>query len=172
MHSQAFAAIEDMVSEHNCSGARVVEYGSRDVNGSVRELFTGDYLGLDREPGPGVDVVADGADWDGDHSFDVAVSTEALEHTRRWRQVVDSMARAVRPGGWLFITCATEPRAPHSAVDGGQLQPGEDYNNVDPIDMEDELGRHCSDFHVETHTYPGHGGDLYAWGRTAQKRNA
>ena len=40
---------------------RVIELGSLNVNGGLRHLFPPecDYIGVDLQPGPGVDVVAD-----------------------------------------------------------------------------------------------------------------
>jgi hypothetical protein len=75
MHTAAYAWVR------RCAGwlpprRAVLEVGSRDVNGSVRPLFPGAaYWGIDREPGPGVDEVGDGAAWrpaDG-KTFDCAI---------------------------------------------------------------------------------------------------
>lgn len=90
---------------------RVVEVGSRDVNGSPRECFTSidTYVGVDLEDGPGVDKVLDiesahGVEGLGLEEWDVVVSTEMLEHTPRpWRAVVN-MAELLKPGGRLILT--------------------------------------------------------------------
>jgi SAM-dependent methyltransferase len=96
-------------------GTRVLEVGSLDLNGSVRELFVeAVYTGLDLGPGPGVDVVCDGADYDApDGSYDVVLSTEAFEHTPRWPEVFQNMTRLVRSGGLVFMTCASTGRPEH-----------------------------------------------------------
>lgn len=39
---------------------------------------------------------------------------------------------ALRPGGVLVVTAACDPRAPHSAIDGGPIHADEHYQNVDP----------------------------------------
>jgi len=85
---------------------RIAEIGSQDVNGSLRSIFADhEYIGFDIEAGPGVDVVlfspeaiAAAAD-----SFDVALSANCLEHTRRPWLVVKEMARIIRPGGLVFL---------------------------------------------------------------------
>jgi hypothetical protein len=61
---------------------RVLEVGSLNINGTVRDFFTGcDYTGVDVASGPGVDVVALGQDVDyPDRSFDTVVSAECMEH--------------------------------------------------------------------------------------------
>ena len=61
---------------------RVLEVGSRDINGSVRDEFTNaDYIGIDVEAGPGVDQVCLGHEFQADpESFDVVCSSETFEH--------------------------------------------------------------------------------------------
>ncbi len=115
----------------------VLEIGSLDINGSVRPLFAAarTYHGIDLVEGPGVDEVADGATWEPPRTYDVVLCAEVLEHAPEWPAVVATMWRACAPGGRLLITCATDPRAPHSAVDGQLVRPGEHYANVLPDDL-------------------------------------
>lgn len=135
MHVQAF----DFVAHHaaGTAGARVLEIGSLDINGSVRPLFAdaGSYHGLDLAPGPGVDEVADASEWRRPASFDVVVSTEVLEHSPRWREILANAWEALAPAGRLIVTCATDPRPPHSAVDGWALREDEWYENVPPTEV-------------------------------------
>lgn len=135
MHEQAYAFVARSVAGR--PAGRVLEIGSHDVNGSVRPLFPSAerYHGIDLSPGPGVDEVADAADWEPDGTYDVVVSTEVLEHAPRWRDVLGTAWRALGPGGRLVVTCATDPRPPHSAVDGWALRPGEWYANVPPAEV-------------------------------------
>lgn len=116
----------------------VVEIGSRNVNGSIRQRFDGlnvRYVGVDIEPGPGVDVVADGATYSPPRPPSMVVCMEVLEHTPQGAEIVGNAARALAPGGWLLVTCATNPRSPHSAADGGQLREGEFYANIPAADL-------------------------------------
>lgn len=120
----------------------VLEAGSRDVNGSVRGLFPhARWVGVDIAPGPGVDVVADFADYQHPEPVDLVISTEVLEHTPRWRDVVAAAARNLKPEGRFVLTAASHGRAPHSAVDGGPVGPDEHYENIDPPTLADELAR-------------------------------
>jgi hypothetical protein len=132
VHAQAYEFVATQAS--SLQPRTVLEIGSHDVNGSVRPLFPHVelYHGVDIAPGPGVDEVADAADWRSPPRFDVVVSTEVLEHAPRWRDVVVNAWDALSPGGTLLVTCATEPRAPHSAIDGWDVRPGEWYENVAP----------------------------------------
>lgn len=139
---------------------RVLEMGSRNVNGSVRPLFAGAaYVGLDLLPGPGVDVVADAATWPGDGKlFDCVVSTEVLEHAPGAARICANAHRLLTPGGVLILTMAGEGRPPHSALDGGELRPGEFYRNV-PRPM---LAGWLAAFVVRLIDAASHGGDIYA----------
>jgi hypothetical protein len=67
------------------------------------------------------------------------------------------------PGGRLVVTAAAPPRAPHSAVDGGPLRPGEHYRNVDP----DALGAWLRGVGFVCETLEAHPdrGDVYALAR-------
>ncbi|MGB4066319.1 MAG: methyltransferase domain-containing protein [Azonexus sp.] len=100
------------------SGKRVLEIGSLDINGSVRKLFQNcDYIGVDVAPGPGVDVVCQGQDYDGpDNSFDVAISCEVMEHNPFWAETVKNMVRLCKPGGLVVMTCATLGRREHGTA--------------------------------------------------------
>jgi len=97
------------------SGVRVLEIGSLDINGSVRTNFHEcDYVGIDVAPGPGVDVVCQGQDYDGaENSFDVVISCEVMEHNPYWAETMGNMVRVCKPGGMVIMTCATLGRPEH-----------------------------------------------------------
>ncbi len=62
------------------------------------------FVNLEVEPGPVVDIVADGhAIPFPDASFDFVVSQAVLEHVRDPRRVVAEMRRVLKPGGWIFV---------------------------------------------------------------------
>ena len=115
----------------------MLEIGSRNINGSVRPLFNGAvYLGIDTTAGPGVDETADGAHFQPGLLLDTVVCCEVLEHTESAADIIGNSLRILEPGGVLIVTCAAPPRAPHSAVDGGALQPGEYYQNIYPKQLQ------------------------------------
>lgn len=95
MHASCLAWVTSVVAEHDLAGCSVLEVGSQDVNGTVRPLFTGPYIGVDIAPARGVDEIADAQDLSSfaDRSFDVVVSTEMLEHCPRPWLAVPEMAR-------------------------------------------------------------------------------
>ena len=108
MHDSVRAWVADRVAALGLAGRAVLEVGSRDVNGSVRDLFTGPYVGLDVRPGPGVTVVGDITDpgslprWP---PFGAVVCCEALEHVMRPWAAVARMAALTAPQGHFLATC-------------------------------------------------------------------
>lgn len=101
------------------SGVKVVELGSLDINGTVRDLFKDcEYVGIDRHGGRGVDIVslvhevglADGI-------WDVVVTTEMLEHDPYWRASLRRAVDLLRVGGLLIITCGSQERGEHNLED-------------------------------------------------------
>ena len=137
MHPQAFVFAKAALKQMRLEQPVVVEIGARDINGSVRQLLwrARSYVGVDVAPGHSVDVVANGATFAPLEAPDLVVSTETLEHTDQACAIVGNAALMLRPGGRLLVTCATDPRAPHSGTDGGPLREGEFYRNVARDDL-------------------------------------
>ena len=107
MHKSVLDWAGPKVRELGIGSSSVIEVGSRNVNGSVREFFNGGwYVGVDMQDGTGVDMVArgDNLPFD-DATFDVAISTEMLEHDPFPWLTIPEMARVVRPGGYVILTC-------------------------------------------------------------------
>lgn len=137
----------------------VIDAGGRDVNGSPRLLFPGStYLVIDLEEGPGVDVVGDARHWRPDAPVDLVLSVEVLEHAPEPAALLRAAWECLVPGGRIIVTCATDPRAPHSGHDGGPLQRDEWYANIAPEDLKGWLAD-WDDAEMEVHTDRG---DLYA----------
>lgn len=117
---------------------RVLELGSRDVNGSARSLFveTEEYVGVDWRDGPGVDVIADAGKWRPKKArqFDCVVSTECLEHAPDGAAICRTAQAALVAGGVFILTAAGPAREPHG-VDGTPVG-GEFYANVHPADLQ------------------------------------
>ena len=124
---------------------RVVEFGSRNVNGTARPLFPLTcYVGIDRAPGPGVDVVCDACMWcppAGFEPFDTVICSETLEHAENAGDVCGNAYMTLAHGGVMLVTAASTEREPHSAIDGGPLQDGEFYRNVSAADLRKWLDR-------------------------------
>jgi SAM-dependent methyltransferase len=102
------------LTEHDVRGKAVLEVGARvhqqldfTLRDAVAALGPASHLGVDIEPGPGVDTICDAVELRtrfGDNTFDLVISTEVLEHVRDWRLVVSNLKNVLRPGGALLVT--------------------------------------------------------------------
>lgn len=97
---------------------RVLEIGSLDINGTIRNFFTEcDYTGLDIAEGKGVDVVCEGQRFNApDALFDVVISCEVMEHNPYWKETMNNMIRLTRPSGLVIMSCATLGRREHGTA--------------------------------------------------------
>jgi len=134
MHPEAREFVRMVLFGLSRPPKRILEIGGRDINGSVRDLFPAaeTYVSIDLQPGPGVDVVADGATYEPNFVPDLVLCLEVLEHAASPRAIVRHALNLLPVGGTLVLTCAGPGRAPHSGIDGGPLRPGEHYANIDP----------------------------------------
>jgi hypothetical protein len=139
MHAHVAVFVADVVRQIGRPPGLVLEVGSRNINGSIRGLFGEPYLGVDVVAGAGVDVVADGAVYVPPRAPGCVVCCEVLEHTANARAICRQAFTVLAPEGWLIVTAAGTRRAPHSAVHGGSLLPGEFYRNVTVADLDDWL---------------------------------
>jgi SAM-dependent methyltransferase len=147
MHDEAAQFLRSVAPlvEADMAGARVVEVGAFNVNGRARDFLPGgwaEWVGVDLLSGPDVNLVGDAATLlpaMPAGCFDIAVSTEALEHSPVWQGIVRGMVHVLRPGGWLIITCAGTGRAAHAADGSGPPRPGEWYENVPLTSLLDVL---------------------------------
>jgi SAM-dependent methyltransferase len=160
MHEEVRQFVRSEWAKFGQDRERIVEFGSLNVNGSVRELigFPKFFLGIDIRHGRDVDIVMDACDFDGGESYDAVISTEALEHAEDPEGVIRAAWRTLKQDGLLLITAAAPPRAPHSA-NGNRLE-NEHYANVNPNDLHDWLegGR----WRIVTFEYHNERGDVYA----------
>jgi SAM-dependent methyltransferase len=165
MHAEAMNfLISTRSSMGDISHARIVDMGALNVNGSAREVFTpvAEYIGVDVLEGNGVDIVSDCRHYDGKQSFDICISTEAMEHDPEPESIAQCAWRALKPGGLFILTAAAPPRQEHRCDGGlGDMQ-GEHYGNI----TEEHLTQILADWDDVSILYnPAHG-DIYA---TAQK---
>jgi SAM-dependent methyltransferase len=89
----------DNIKIEEFKGKRVLEVGSKYVNGSVRPLIERfcsprEYVGVDIEAEKLVEYF-------GPESFDVVISTETLEHVQNWRLVINNMKSVLKCGGYI-----------------------------------------------------------------------
>ena len=143
MHTEAYEfckyAVNRISRDIGLDDLDVIDVGGRNVNGSIHHLFgEANITTTDIMDGDGVDFVADFSkvsivdEFNFQEKFDISVSTEVLEHSPDWPVIVENMIAATKSGGWIIITCATDGRPPHSAIDGHYLtsEDNEYYGNV------------------------------------------
>lgn len=130
MHQQAYDFVARFKTD---KPIRVIEIGSRNINGTVRPLFpNAKWIGLDLYEGPDVDVVISALDYKPEHLVDLVICCEVLEHARDWKSIIEHSATWLKIGGEMLVTCAGPGRAEHSAIDGNELKEDEHYENLTP----------------------------------------
>ena len=98
----------------------IIDIGAMNVNGSYRELFGGDvnYIGLDLEPGPGVDIVLDDPyilPFES-NSVDLVISGQMLEHCAFFWKTFEEISRILSKNG-VCIMIAPSSGPAHYKVD-------------------------------------------------------
>jgi SAM-dependent methyltransferase len=148
---------------------KVVEIGSLNINGTVRDFFsdTKSYVGVDLIEGKDVDVISLGKDYDpGNESIDTVVSTECFEHDKEWQKTFANMIRMCKVGGMVIFTCASEGRHEHgttrtspadspATTDYYENRVEKDFREV--FDIERLFSKHLFEYNPITC-------DLYFWG--------
>jgi SAM-dependent methyltransferase len=169
MHDAAQAAVGQMIRESQCDATAPmtgIDLGGADYNGTARWQFPQTtWTSVDIRPNRGVDVVADAASYRPDEPVDVVLCTELLEHAQNWRACVLNAIRILKPGGYLFITCAGDGRGEHSHS-GNPLPAEEYYGNVELSELRKVLkaspGLSDTNWGLR---YAPVVCDLYAWAR-------
>lgn len=116
------ASVREWVAERT-AGARygqVVEIGSLDVNGGVRDIVAADrWLGIDVVAGPGVDLVCDAHHLDliPPSSADLVLCLEMLEHDADPNATFAEIARILTPAGSCLLTTRAEGFPHHHPPD-------------------------------------------------------
>ena len=104
-------------AEHNAHRfyGSVLEVGSRNVNGTIRDVLPITH-GVDFIEGKCVDTVADVCHLEsvfGAESFDCVVSCDALEHMEHWDESLRNMWAVLKKGGIFLLTIAHPDKGVH-----------------------------------------------------------
>jgi SAM-dependent methyltransferase len=156
-------------SEQFDNATKILEVGSQNINGTVRDFFpnAAEYLGIDLGQGLCVDWVVPGELIElPDRWADIVISTECFEHCREWHKVFINMIRISKPGGLILVTCAGIGRSTHGTIDselGSSPFTPSYYKNlgIDNISSKIATGLYFSrhSFEINSSTK-----DLYFWG--------
>ena len=111
MHNNSHKLFQDFLGREmhdlGMTGGRVLDVGSKDVNGSYRQYFgdAWEYVGIDIENGPGVDlVVSASGKWKLGQMFDLVVCGQTLEHVPRPWILMKTVGRHIRKGGLMYLS--------------------------------------------------------------------
>lgn len=107
MHESVYDFVTRTAAKFELTHKSVLEVGSYNVNGSVRDIFSGDYIGIDINEGPGVDTVLSAHQlvqaFDVS-SFDVVLCCEMLEHDPHPQKSMREMGKVLKSEGYLIVT--------------------------------------------------------------------
>lgn len=150
MHAEALDWVQRCAPEID-GPLRILDVGGRDINGHPGHLFhaASTWEVVDLVDGPRVTWVGDVLDYGDVDGFDVVLCLEVAEHTPEWSEIIHHTRLLLRQGGRFIFTAAGPGRAPHSAVDGGELRAGEHYSNIDPWELSSVLEQHYDDVAVD-----------------------
>jgi len=156
MHHNSYKWLSDLSKQYprNFKGARVLEIGSYDFNGTIRDFFSDcDYIGVDALKGPGVDIVALGEETEFEkESFDTLAVFSVFEHDSNWRKTLSHNLQWVKPNGMIFVSFGAEGNPRHRM--NWKLVPHQEFLDycseigleiVDAFDENERYGRYKRD---------------------------
>ena len=111
MHESSMLRMKWFASKYLDSSRKlkILDVGAYDVNGCYKEIFTSkghDYVGLDMEEGPNVDITPQSAYvWDEieEGKYDVVISGQALEHIEFFWVTFEEIIRVTKKEGLICI---------------------------------------------------------------------
>jgi SAM-dependent methyltransferase len=108
MHHSAYVNAEKFYHkycENNIENKKILDVGSYDVNGTMKPIFKkGQYVGLDMEEGPNVDIVgvSHNIPFEKDE-FDIVISSSCFEHDDMFWVSFQEMCRVLKPDGYMYV---------------------------------------------------------------------
>jgi hypothetical protein len=158
-------SVKDMFP-YSFKEASVLEVGSLNINGSVRQFFTNcDYVGVDLCEGSGVDIVGHVHTLPlAENSFDTVISCECFEHDKHWKETFQTMYHIAI--GLVIFSCATTGRPEHGTTATNPADSpftNDYYMNLTELDFKKDFDFDAmfSKYCFGTNERPE---DLYFWG--------
>ena len=108
MHYSAYVNAQKFYEKYcyeNIQNKKILDVGSYDVNGTMKPIFEqGQYIGLDMEKGPNVDIVGKSHEIPFiDNFFDIVISSSCFEHDDMFWVSFKEMCRVLKSGGYMYI---------------------------------------------------------------------
>lgn len=138
-------------------GAKVVDIGAQDVNGSIKDVCPEDYhyIGVDFVEGKGVDVILDdpySLPFE-DESIDAIVCSSCFEHSDMFWLVFNEILRILKPTGLVYINAPSNGYVHRYPVDcwrfypdaGNALVTWAKRSGYDPVLLESFIGHRAAD---------------------------
>lgn len=163
MRHQTREFVQKFLTAHEGPFRRVLDVGSLDVNGHIRDLFPEGYTGIDMMDGPNVDRVINGhelMDHFPKNSFDLVMCFDTFEHDDAFWATHDEMMCVLKPGGYILIGVPGRNHPEHRHP--------KDYWRFMPQSFEDFFLKGLEDTHMDVQTdNPDHDyeDEIYGWGR-------
>ena len=164
-----FEFIYARFSDKFANASRVLEVGSQNINGSIRDFFhdAREYIGLDLGPAKDVDWTIPGElielpdDW-----ADVVISTECFEHCQEWDKVLINMIRIGKPGSLVLVTCASVGRPTHGTIDSNESDSPFTPSYYRNLGTDDIASKIAAGWYFDSHGFEVNSKchDLYFWG--------
>ncbi|MFK3725682.1 rhamnan synthesis F family protein [Pseudomonas monteilii] len=138
-------------------GAKVVDIGAQDVNGSIKDVCPEEYqyIGVDFVEGKGVDVILDDpyALPFEDESIDAIVCSSCFEHSDMFWLVFNEILRILKPTGLVYINAPSNGYIHRYPVDcwrfypdaGNALVTWAKRSGYDPVLLESFIGPRAAD---------------------------
>lgn len=137
-----FQSVKDQLPQY-FDKVTVVDFGSKDYNGSLKDLFTNSsYTGVDISEGKNVDVISKAHEFRSNIQYDVVISGEMLEHDEYWMVSLMNMYLLLKNGGLMVLSCAGNGRPEHGTkrTDGHLYGTTQDYyKNLSPENIREVL---------------------------------
>ncbi len=159
MHYSAYQFGSIFFDNYYKHGMKVVEIGSQNVNGSLKDALAEidtdlDYTGVDFVSGNGVDVILDDPYQlpFADESFDMLVSSSCFEHSELFWLSFLEMLRVLKPEGVLYLNVPNNGWVHRYPVDcwrfypdaGKALETWGNRNNISVQLVESFVGKQLS----------------------------
>lgn len=146
---------------------RVLEVGSLNINGSVRDHFQNikTYIGVDWRQGPCVDLISLAHEMEFGEKFNTIISCSMLEHDPYWEQSITRMVELLRDDGALFLSWGAALCAPHEI----HTAPDKQYHALPAgkvLNLLKDLGMYVHEFRYEA-SMPCRIGTDKGWGEVA-----
>jgi SAM-dependent methyltransferase len=119
MHESVMEYVAGAIERYGLKDLRTLELGASNVNGSVRPLFSGGYIGIDHDPSSvGIDQYMSSHSLKFDEaSFDTVVTVSMLEHDPAFWLTLSEVSRVLKPGGHLILTTVSTGFGYHNPPD-------------------------------------------------------